>query len=200
MTTTEWITDIALLLIVFRQIKQGRLDAKFVLLPLAIVSFVAVKYLHSIPTDGNDPALIVSLVVTGAVLGIGGGIFTRVRVDGRDVLIKAGAIAAALWVIGMGARMGFQLWSEHGEAASIARFSVTHHITSAQAWVAAFVLMALTEVVTRRRTPAVRTSPGRSGPPPPASLSLTAPCRTGFSPPPGPVDNPLPPRRNRRPA
>jgi hypothetical protein len=104
MTTTEWITDIALLLIVFRQIKQGRLDAKFVLLPLAIVSFVAVKYLHSIPTDGNDPALIVSLVATGAVLGIGGGIFTRVRVDGRDVLIKAGAIAAALWVIGMGAR------------------------------------------------------------------------------------------------
>ena len=152
MTTTEWITDIALLLIVFRQIKQGRLDAKFVLLPVAIVSFVAVKYLHSIPTDGNDLVLIVSLVVTGAVLGIGGGIFTRVRVDGRDVLIKAGAIAAALWVIGMGARMGFQLWSEHGGAASIARFSVTHHITSAQAWVAAFVLMAVTEVVTRMGT------------------------------------------------
>lgn len=46
--------------------------------------------------------------------------------------------------------MGFQLWVEHGGGADdVARFSLAHHITSDQAWVAAFVLMALTEVVTR---------------------------------------------------
>jgi hypothetical protein len=185
MTTTEWITDIALLLVVFRQVREGRLTARFVLLPLAIVSVVAIKYLHSIPTAGNDLVLIGTLVAVGAFLGIAGGFYTRVRVvgaekraekgpekgaekgaakrpengaenggetTGREVLVKAGVIAAALWVVGMGARMGFQLWSEHGGAASIARFSVTHQITSGQAWVAAFVLMALTEVVTRMGT------------------------------------------------
>lgn len=52
----------------------------------------------------------------------------------------------------MGARMGFQVWVEHGGADNVARFSIAHHITTDQAWVAAFVLMALTEVVTRLAT------------------------------------------------
>jgi DNA-binding CsgD family transcriptional regulator len=46
MTTTEWLTDIALLLIVFRQLREGRVDVRFVLLPLGIVTFVAHSYLH----------------------------------------------------------------------------------------------------------------------------------------------------------
>ncbi|MFJ7271384.1 hypothetical protein ACIQV3_32885 [Streptomyces sp. NPDC099050] len=65
-------------------------------------------------------------------------------------------MAAALWVVGMGARMGFQLWVEHGGAADVARFSAAHQITSDKAWVAAFVLMALTEVVTRLATIFIR--------------------------------------------
>jgi hypothetical protein len=46
MTTTEWLTDIALLLIVFRQLWEGRVDARFVLFPLGICAFVAHSYLH----------------------------------------------------------------------------------------------------------------------------------------------------------
>jgi hypothetical protein len=149
MTTTEWLTDIALLLVVFRQLREGRVDRAFVLVPLGIITFVAHSYLKGIPTDGNDLMLIGALITVGAVLGITGGIYTRVRYDGRHALVKAGAVAAALWVLGMGARMAFQLWSEHGGADSIARFSVAHQITTEQAWVTAFVLMALTEVVTR---------------------------------------------------
>ncbi len=152
MTTTEWITDIALLLVVFRQLREGALELKTFLIPLAIISFVAHQYLHAIPTAGNDLVLVLALVAVGAALGIAGGLYTRVRLDGRQVLIKAGAISAALWVLGMSARMGFQLWSQHGGAAPIARFSVAHSITSDQAWVTAFVLMALTEVVTRLAT------------------------------------------------
>ncbi|MFJ8933030.1 hypothetical protein ACIRLA_41355 [Streptomyces sp. NPDC102364] len=156
MTTTEWITDIALLLVVFRQLREGRLDWRTFLIPLGIVAFVAHQYLESVPTGGNDLVLIGTLVAAGAALGIAGGVYTRVRVSGEHVLIKAGAISAALWVIGMGARMGFQLWTEHGGGDDVARFSITHQITSDQAWVAAFVLMALTEVVTRLATIFVR--------------------------------------------
>ncbi|MFE9118976.1 hypothetical protein [Streptomyces sp. NPDC007172] len=150
MTTTEWITDIALILVVFRQLREGRLDAKTFLIPLGIVGFVAYSYLGTIPTAGNDLVLIATLMAVGAALGIAGGIYTRIRALDGHLMIKAGAVSAILWVVGMGARMGFQLWVEHGGGADdVARFSLAHHITSDQAWVAAFVLMALTEVVTR---------------------------------------------------
>ncbi|MGY0019972.1 hypothetical protein [Streptomyces sp. cg35] len=157
MTTTEWITDIALLLVVFRQLREGRLDLRTFLVPLGIVAFVAYSYLDTVPTAGNDLVLIGTLTAVGAALGIAGGVHTRIRPAGGHLLIKAGAVSAALWVLGMGARMGFQLWVEHaGGADDVARFSITHHITGDQAWVAAFVLMALTEVVTRLATILVR--------------------------------------------
>ncbi|MFD7555712.1 hypothetical protein ACFV9E_14390 [Streptomyces sp. NPDC059835] len=157
MTATEWITDAALILVVFRQLREGRLDRKTFLLPLIIVAFVAHSYLDAVPTDGNDLVLIAALMAVGAALGISGGIYTRIRALDGHLLIKAGAVSAVLWVVGMGARMGFQVWVEHaGGADDVARFSLTHHITGEQAWVAAFVLMALTEVVTRVATIYVR--------------------------------------------
>ncbi|HET6858668.1 MAG TPA: hypothetical protein VFH94_16460 [Streptomyces sp.] len=157
MTTTEWITDIALILVVFRQLREGRLDLRSFLIPLGIVAFVAHSYLDSVPTAGNDLVLIAALMSVGAALGVAGGVYTRIRTAGEHVLIKAGAVSAILWVVGMAARMGFQLWVEHGGGADdVARFSLAHHITGDQAWVAAFVLMALTEVVTRLATIFVR--------------------------------------------
>jgi hypothetical protein len=157
MTTTDWIIDIALVLVVFRQLREDRLDLKTFLIPLGIVAFVAHSYLDSIPTAGNDLVLVGVLMAVGAVLGIAGGVHTRIRSVGGHLLIKAGAVSAILWVLGMGARMGFQMWTEHGGGADeVARFSLAHHITGEQAWVAAFVLMALTEVVTRVATIYVR--------------------------------------------
>ncbi|MEU9342918.1 hypothetical protein AB0D74_17095 [Streptomyces sp. NPDC048278] len=169
MTTTEWITDIALILVVFRQLREGRLDLKTFLIPLGIVAYVAHTYLDSVPTAGNDLVLVGALMAAGAVLGIAGGVYTRVRTAGEHILIKAGAVSAILWVLGMGARMGFQLWTEHGGADDVARFSLAHHITSDQAWVAAFVLMALTEVVTRLATIFIRGRMLTAGQPAPAS-------------------------------
>ncbi|MEU6288709.1 hypothetical protein [Streptomyces sp. NPDC046988] len=153
MTTTEWITDIVLVLVVFRQLREGRLDRKTFLIPLGIVAFVAYSYLDSVPTAGNDLVLIVALTAVGAALGVAGGVYTRIRALDGHLMIKAGAVSAILWVLGMGARMGFQIWAEHGGGADdVARFSVAHHITSDQAWVTAFVMMAVTEVVTRVAT------------------------------------------------
>ncbi|MFK0173271.1 hypothetical protein ACIQU5_31255 [Streptomyces sp. NPDC090306] len=156
MTTTDWITDIALLLVVFRQLREGRLDAKSYLIPLGIVGYVAHTYLNTVPTGGNDLVLIGTLVAIGAALGVAGGVYTRIRSVGTHLFIKAGAVSATLWVLGMGARMGFQLWVDHGGADNLARFSASHQITTGDAWVAAFVLMALTEVVTRLATIFVR--------------------------------------------
>ncbi len=156
MTTTDWIIDIALLAIVFRQIRESRVDLMFVLVPLGLVSYFASKYLHGLPTAGNDLVLIGGLTAIGAILGISGGLVTKLRFDGRHALIRAGWAAVILWVLGMGSRMAFQLYSSHGGGPSIATFSGHHDITTEQAWVTAFILMAFTEVATRVGTLLVR--------------------------------------------
>ncbi len=157
MTLTDWIIDLALLLIVFRQLREERLTARTLLLPLAIVGWVAHSYLHDIPTAGNDTVLVVLFAAVGVTFGIFGGLLTRVRTAGGQVYIKATAGAAALWVISMGFRLGFAVWSTHSSgAAHLGHFSAAHDITSSQAWVAALVLMALGEVVVRLGTIVVR--------------------------------------------
>ena len=93
--------------------------------------------------------LIVGLACLGAALGTGAGLVTAVRLDGVNAFAKAGLVAAVLWVVGIGARMGFALWVGHGGQTAVARFSVLHHITSGTAWGTAFVLMAMAEVASR---------------------------------------------------
>jgi hypothetical protein len=156
MTTSDWILDIALLLVVFRQIREARVGLHSVLLPLGIVSWAAHTYLHGIPTGGNDLTLVVLGVALGAALGVAGGLATRVRFDGTHMLARAGAVAAVLWVLGMGGRMAFALYTEHGGGPTVARFSRAHDITSSQAWVTALILMAFAEVATRVLTIVVR--------------------------------------------
>ena len=157
MNTTDWIVDIALLLIVFRQLREERISKATFIIPIAMITWAASKYLHGIPTAGNDLALVALFTGIGAVFGLFGGLLTRVRTRQGHVTIKASAGAAALWVISMGFRLGFAVWSSHTSgAAHLTSFSVAHDITSGQAWVTALILMALGEVVVRLGTIAVR--------------------------------------------
>jgi hypothetical protein len=157
MTTTDWIIDIALVLIVFRQLREERLTVRTILLPVALMSWAGFTYLHSVPTAGNDWVLIGLLTAVGAVFGLGSGLLTKVRYHSENVYIKATLSAAALWVISMGFRMGFAVWSTYGSGAShVASFSAAHDITSGQAWVTALILMAFAEVVLRLGTIIVR--------------------------------------------
>ncbi|MBS2545940.1 hypothetical protein KGQ19_03575 [Catenulispora sp. NL8] len=150
MTTTDWIIDIALVLIVFRQLREERIGKATFIVPLAMITFAAKNYLHAIPTAGNDLILIAAMAGVGAVFGLFGGLLTRVRSLDGHVHIKATASAAALWVTSMGFRLGFAVWSTHATgAAQLTRFSAAHHITSGQAWVDALILMAFGEVVVR---------------------------------------------------
>jgi hypothetical protein len=157
MTTTDWIIDIALILIVFRQLREEKLSFRTILIPVLIMGWAASNYLHGLPTAGNDVALELAFTGLGVVFGLAGGFLTRVRYDAGKVLIKATASAAALWVISMGARMAFAIWTSHASgAARIGSFSVTHDITSGQAWVVALIGMAFAEVIFRLGTIVVR--------------------------------------------
>jgi hypothetical protein len=150
MTSTDYLIDITLMSLVLLQIRGRRLTVRTMVLPLGIVGYVAATYLHGIPTAGNDLALVAGCAAVGALLGGLAGLFTRVRSDADGRLVaKAGFVAAGLWVLGTGARLAFQLYASHGGGAAIEHFSVAHSITSSNAWTAALILMALSEVVLR---------------------------------------------------
>jgi hypothetical protein len=157
MTITNWIIDIALLVIVFRQLREERLTARTILVPVALMAWAGFNYLRGVPTAGNDLTLIGLLAAVGVVFGLCGGRLTRVRSQSGNVYIKATAPAVVLWVISMGFRMGLDIWSNYGSGVhQLATFSAAHQITSRETWVTALILMAFGEVIVRVGTIVVR--------------------------------------------
>jgi hypothetical protein len=150
MTISDYLIDITLISLVLIQIRARKLTVKALLLPLGLVSYVAYTYLRGVPTAHNDLFLVVGAAAVGATLGALAGTFTAVRrADDGSVWAKAGLAAAALWILGTGGRLAFQLYASHGGGASVAHFSASHGITSATAWTAALILMALSEATMR---------------------------------------------------
>ena len=63
--------------------------------------------------------------------------------------MRAGLGYAALWIAVIGGRILFAYGAENWFSREIAHFSRDHVITGADAWTAAFIIMALTMVVVR---------------------------------------------------
>lgn len=149
MKTTDYLINAVFILIVLRQARERELDRRSVIIPLAIVAYVAHLYIRSIPTGGNDLVLIGALGSVGLAFGIASGFATHVRAGADGVaLARVGWIAGVLLVAGIGSRMAFAFALSHGARHAVATFSYTHQI-SAAAWPVALVLMALLEVSTR---------------------------------------------------
>lgn len=171
MSLSDYLLNGALVALVVLQVRGRRLSVRALALPLAAVALVATSYVHGFRANGGDLLLVAIGAATGALLGTGCGLATRVfRRDDGTAIAKAGVLAAALWVAGVGARMAFALYATHGGAPAIGRFSAAHGITSGQAWVDALVLMALAEVAARVGVLGLRwrrlAGPGASGPGP----------------------------------
>ena len=147
---TMYLINASLILLVIRQIREHPLDARSLAVPVLAVGCAALMFLHSVPAGGGDLVLEVACVLAGAAMGALGGLATRLRLgaDGRP-LGRAGVVAASMWVGGVGARLAFAVAAGNGAGPAIARFSVAHHITGSSAWVAALVMMALADVLTR---------------------------------------------------
>lgn len=157
MTLTDYILDIGLIAVVFLQIRGRRLTLRSLILPVAICAWAIANYLHGIPTAGNDLPLVALAASIGITLGGFSGYFTKVTANPEGIpFAKAGAVAAALWVAGVGTRLAFQLYATHGGSPAIGRFSAAHSITSSEAWVAALILMALGEAIMRTAVLAYR--------------------------------------------
>ena len=149
MTITDYLMNIALIALVVLQVRGHKITVVRLVVPIAMTLWAASQFLSTIPTAGNDLLLETALLVAGSVLGLSAGFVTSVRPVGGTAFAKAGATAAVLWVLGIGARMAFSIWVSSGGRPTVERFSALHHITTGQAWVAAFILMALAEVASR---------------------------------------------------
>jgi hypothetical protein len=156
MTTSDYLINAVFVFVVLRQARERRLDLRSILVPLAIVFFVARIYVHSIPTTGNDLLLVAALASVGVMLGVLGGLATHVRRGSDGVaLARVGWIAGGLLIAGICARMVFVFAVSNGAAPAIRSFSIAHHIGAA-AWPMALVSMALFEVTVRILTVAIR--------------------------------------------
>lgn len=149
MTATEYLMNIGLVGLVLLQIRGHKITRARMILPVVVTVWVASQFLHGLPTAGNDALLETTLALVGAALGAVAGLATTVSRQGAGAFAKAGAVAAVLWVAGVGARVGFSLWVSHGGQPSVVRFSAVYHITSGTAWVAGFIMMAMLEVTVR---------------------------------------------------
>ena len=149
-TATMYIVNAVLVLMVIRQIREHPLDFRSLAVPVLAVGAAAALFLHSVPVAGNDFILELACVATGATMGAVAGLAYKLRrgSDGR-ALGRAGWLAASLWITGVGARMAFAVADTNGAGPAIARFSMAHQITGETAWVAALVMMALADVLTR---------------------------------------------------
>ncbi|MBB4924956.1 hypothetical protein [Kitasatospora kifunensis] len=209
MDTTTYLLNGLLLVTIVRQVRGTELNLANLLIPLGVVGTAAAVFLHSIPTAGHDLTLILALAGIGAVLGaLGGSLirFTPARPKAPSGVkagmktkagIKTGAKAGTkpgllaqtplavlpVLVLGSLARLAFAYGANHALSGTVADFSRDHQITGQNAWVAALVLMALAEVVTRlavtrlrghhyRRALTASASPAPAPASAPASASL----------------------------
>ena len=149
MSTTDYVVNAVIVLLVLRQVRERRLDLRSLVLPLVLIAFAAHAYLRALPVTGDSVALIAVLAASGLTLGSLCALATHVRVADDGVARgRAGVAAALLWVAGVGSRLAFVFAAAHGAGPTIAHFSAAHRIAP-QAWVWGFVLMALGEALAR---------------------------------------------------
>ena len=150
MSITDYVIDILLIVVIFRQVRPHELTPRAVLLPLALLAAAGIIYLRPFTLGGNDLAVIVILAAAGIILGAVSGLADRAWWDdGRRLLFRAGVLSVIAWVAGMGFRFWFAYYAYHGGGPAVASFSARHDITGAGIWTTALVAMAFGQVLAR---------------------------------------------------
>lgn len=150
MTASEYALNFALLAyVLYSNLGTHEFTRRRLVRPVIMAAAIGAAFLGSVPAAGNDRALEAAGLLIGVALGVASALLVRVRWTTAGVVTTAGAGFAALWILAIGGRVLFSYGADHWFSGAIATFSRVHDITSADAWTAGFVLMALAMVVTR---------------------------------------------------
>jgi hypothetical protein len=150
MTASDYLLGLGAMAIVLWGMRRHELTDRRLRRPLLIAAVVCVAFLPAIPTAGADLALVSAGVLTGVVCGAIGGLATRVERDGSGAIIAAGTpLAVAVTGGAFAARFAFAVAATNGLGPAIGRASQAMDITSPQAWIAALVLMAVSDLTVR---------------------------------------------------
>jgi hypothetical protein len=133
--------------------------------PVIFMGLAGLLYLKHMPTQGNDLGFELLGAAAGLGLGVGAALLGTVETDDQGRLVtRAGAAFAALWIAVVGGRIAFAYGSDHLFPHAIVTFSQAHDITSSDAWVVMFVLMAFGMVIGRLAVLALQASQHRLAP------------------------------------
>ncbi|HXT36302.1 MAG TPA: hypothetical protein VN837_12060 [Chloroflexota bacterium] len=139
------------LFVIATQLGRRSLSLRRFLLPLVAVVAVAFSYLKGIPTAGGDLSFEIICTLIGVAFGLLATSLVRVERDGQTgrLMTQAGIAYAAVWLVAFGGRLAFGWAASSVWQRQVGQFSFDHQITGADAWTAAFVLMAIAMVATR---------------------------------------------------
>ena len=150
MSTGQYFLNLALLAwILSSNVGTRVLTRRRVTVPLLVVLAAGWFYLKDLPVAGHDGQLELAGLAVGILAGVVAAMTMRVRRQGNTVTTTAGLGFVTVWFVVIGGRVAFAYGAEHWFSSAIGQFSLQHQITGAGAWTAAFVLMALSMVVTR---------------------------------------------------
>src|SRR3954452_13210394 len=103
MSTTDYVVDILLIVVIFRQLRERPYTLRTAILPIGIMVWAGYHYLRGFDIAGNDLVLITLLALSGLALGAASGATTFMWLDERSgVLGRVGFYACLTWIIGMG--------------------------------------------------------------------------------------------------
>ncbi|MEW1953326.1 hypothetical protein [Terrabacter sp. NPDC080008] len=162
MSLAQYALNIGLLVFILasnvgtREVTRRRL-----LQPLVLVAVAAAVFLRDVPTLGNDGRLVAVGLVAGVMLGVVAGLLVTVHERSGSLVMTAGTAYALLWVVVIVGRVLFAYGADHWFTGWIRRFSLENRITGADAWTAAFIVMALAMVVARVSVTWVRVARAR---------------------------------------
>lgn len=160
MSLDDYLISLLMMSSVIRQLRGRPLTWFSLTWPVALVCWAAFQYFGGVPHHRADLILTTVLSGIGITLGLSCGALSHIYVkphsseqaahgESGDVMVRSSGIAAALWVVGIGSRLAFGLFAEHGGGTDVASWSEHLGLTSMNTWGTALIAMSFLEVVGR---------------------------------------------------
>ncbi|HEY6312970.1 MAG TPA: hypothetical protein VIY52_19510 [Streptosporangiaceae bacterium] len=131
MPASVWIINLVVLGVVLEADLGRRKITTFRLArPVVVAGAIIIYYLTKTPvaTHSGGLAFELALAALGIILGLAAGLIFRVFLDKGMAWSQAGVGYAALWIVVIGARIGFAYATSHSHSLQV--WLGTHHITS----------------------------------------------------------------------